>query len=128
MRVVICDDSAFVRELLRLSCEDLGHQIVGEVSDGEEAIEVVMKLRPDLVFMDLVLPKKNGIESAKEIFQVMPKIKIVACTSLEQELMSATALKSGFMAYLTKPFSKKDIENLFMFFKQNRKEATGGRV
>ena len=111
IKLVIVDDAPFIREALRTLIEKEGFHFLGEASNGEEAVDLVLKKNPDVVLMDLVMPKKNGIEATKEILAKNPKIKIVACSTEGQDEMLITAIQAGCTGFVTKPFeSKKLIE------------------
>jgi two-component system chemotaxis response regulator CheY len=81
-----------------------GHLVVGEAGDGEEAVGKYKELKPDLVTMDVVMPKMNGIEALKAIKQLDPASRIVMCTAVGQEQMVKLAIKSGAKGYIVKPF------------------------
>jgi len=104
MRVVIADDAAFVREVLIQVCKNAGFDVVGEASDGEEAVRLAEVLIPDVMIMDIVMPKKSGIQATKEILEKHPNIKIVACSTEGQETMVVKALEAGCCDFMTKPF------------------------
>ena len=111
IRLVIVDDAPFIREVLRHTFMNTEIEIVGEAVDGEEAIEVVTRLRPHVVLMDIVMPRKSGIEAAIEISRTLPDIKIVACSTVDQNSMIMRALEAGCCNYVTKPFRAEDVIN-----------------
>jgi len=103
-RILIVDDTLFMRTLLKNILFSGGHEIVGEAGDGAEAVEKYEALKPDLVTMDVVMPKMNGIEALKEIKKNDPGAKVVMCTAVGQEQMVKLAIKSGAKGYVVKPF------------------------
>ncbi len=103
-RILIVDDTLFMRTLLKNILFSGGHTIVGEAADGEEGIAKYQELKPDLVTMDVVMPKMNGIESLKGIRQFDPAAKVVMCTAVGQEQMVKLAIKTGARGYIVKPF------------------------
>lgn len=103
-RILIVDDTMFMRTLLKNILFSGGHTIVGEAADGEEGIAKYKELKPDLVTMDVVMPKLNGIESLKGIKQFDPAAKVVMCTAVGQEQMVKLAIKTGAKGYIVKPF------------------------
>jgi len=103
-RILIVDDTLFMRTLLKNILFSGGHTIVGEAADGEEGIAKYRELKPDLVTMDVVMPKMNGIESLKGIRQFDPAAKVVMCTAVGQEQMVKLAIKTGARGYIVKPF------------------------
>ncbi|GAA5262617.1 MAG: Response regulator receiver protein [Methanomicrobiales archaeon 53_19] len=103
-RILIVDDTLFMRTLLKNILFSGGHEIVGEAGDGAEAVEKYQALKPDLVTMDVVMPKMNGIEALKEIKKFDPGAKVVMCTAVGQEQMVKLAIKTGARGYVVKPF------------------------
>lgn len=106
LKLVIVDDAPFIREAIRGLISGTEFECVGEATDGVEAVDVIRRLKPELVLMDLVLPKKNGIEVTKEILEEMPKIKIIACSTEGQTGLTLKALDAGCSHFLSKPFTK----------------------
>lgn len=98
------DDTLFMRTLLKNILFSGGHDIVGEAGDGDEAIAKYQELKPDLVTMDVVMPKVNGIEALKGIKAFDPNAKVVMCTAVGQEQMVKLAIKTGAKGYIIKPF------------------------
>jgi len=103
-KILIVDDTLFMRTLLKNILFSGGHTIVGEAGDGDEAIEKYKELKPDLVTMDVVMPKMNGIEALKAIKGIDPGARVVMCTAVGQEQMVKLAIKSGARGYIVKPF------------------------
>ncbi|MEK6556032.1 MAG: response regulator [Bdellovibrionota bacterium] len=109
IKLVIVDDAPFIREALRTIVQAAGFEFVGEAADGEEAVQVVLKKNPDIVIMDLVLPKKNGIVTIKEILEKNPAIKIIACSTETQDSMLIQAIEAGAVAFIKKPFETENV-------------------
>lgn len=103
-RILIVDDTLFMRTLIKNILFSGGHDIVGEAGDGDEAIVKYKELKPDLVTMDVVMPKMNGIDALKTIRGFDPKAKIIMCTAVGQEKMVKLAIQSGAKGYVIKPF------------------------
>lgn len=108
-RVLIVDDAAFIRELLAVALEKHGFTVVGTAEDGAEAVIRARELSPDLILMDIVMPRKSGIEATREILRRYPDLKIVALSTLEQESMVAQAIAAGCHSYVVKPFETVDL-------------------
>jgi two-component system chemotaxis response regulator CheY len=108
-KLVIIDDAPFIREAVRVIAANAGIDFVGEAGDGVEAVNLVLKKNPDVVLMDMVLPKKNGIEAAKEILAQRPGTKIVACSTEGQEAMLVRAIDAGCVNFVSKPFKTEDL-------------------
>ncbi|MET1123830.1 MAG: response regulator [Archaeoglobaceae archaeon] len=112
-RVLVVDDTAFMRKLLKNILFSAGFDIVGEAENGKQAVELYRKLKPDIVTMDIVMPEMNGIEALKEIKKIDPNAKVVMCTAVGQEQMVKAAIKLGARGYIVKPFqAAKVVEEL----------------
>lgn len=103
-RVVIVDDAPFVREVFAHILKSTEFQIVDEASDGEEAVTKVLESKPDVVIMDIVMPKKSGLQATVEILEKQPNIKIVACSTEGSEAIIARAIEAGCCDFVLKPF------------------------
>lgn len=109
LRLLVVDDAPFIREIVRNVVEKKGIQIVAEGRDGEEAIALALKVRPDVILMDIIMPKKSGIEATKEILRHVPDMKIVAFSTADQDSLVSQALEAGCVACLVKPFSSEEL-------------------
>ncbi|UUX91827.1 response regulator [Methanoplanus endosymbiosus] len=103
-RILVVDDTMFMRTLLKNILFSGSHDIVGEAENGEEAVAKYKSLKPDLVTMDVVMPKMNGIEALKAIMAEDPGARVVMCTAVGQEQMVKLAIKTGAKGYIVKPF------------------------
>jgi DNA-binding NarL/FixJ family response regulator len=103
IRILIADDHAVVRQGLRmfLSLEDR-FEVVGEAANGEEAVEMVQELQPDVVLMDLLMPKMNGIEAIGIIRRELPHTEVIALTSVLDDSSVVGAIQAGAIGYLLK--------------------------
>jgi two-component system chemotaxis response regulator CheY len=124
LRVLIADDAGFVRELLTQACEALGYVVVGEATQGEQVIEMAELYRPDVIMMDLVMPRYNGLEAAQKILEKLPDVAIVACSSMDDEITLKQAQDAGCRAFLRKPFSRQSIK---LIFQQIESQGRGSR-
>ncbi len=108
MRVLIAEDEALIRMDLREMLAEEGHDVVGEARDGSEAVALARKLTPDVIFMDVKMPRMDGIAAAGEICaeRIAP---VVMVTAFSQTSYVQEACDAGAMAYLVKPFTKRDI-------------------
>ncbi len=111
-RVLIADDAAFMREMLRDILGDGEYEIVAEASDGVEAVEKFDEHTPDLVTLDIVMPRKNGIDALREILAAHQTACIVMCSALGQEALVAEALESGARDFLVKPFKPEQVRTV----------------
>ncbi|MED5814552.1 ANTAR domain-containing response regulator [Mycolicibacterium sp. 050232] len=107
-RVLIAEDEALIRLDLAEMLREEGYEVVGEAGDGQEAVELAESLRPDLVIMDVKMPRRDGIDAASEIAskRIAP---IVILTAFSQRELVERARDAGAMAYLVKPFSITDL-------------------
>ncbi len=112
-RVLIADDAGFVRELLTRATESLGFIVVGEAVDGEEVVQMALELKPDIILMDLVMPKFNGLEATQKILEKLPETDIVACSSMDDEFILQLAQQKGCKAFLRKPFNRQSVLGVF---------------
>ena len=104
-RVLICDDAKIMRLLMRNLLEKTKiFEIVGEATDGEECIEMYKKLKPDLLTLDLTMPKKDGVAAAAEILAFDPNANIVVCTSAAQKFKMKQLSDMGVSNFVIKPF------------------------
>ncbi len=103
-RVLVVDDTAFMRMSLRNVLEKNGYEVAGEAADGEEAVAKYQELKPDVVTMDITMPKKDGITAIKEILADDPGAKVVVCSAMGQKPMVIEALSAGAKDFLVKPF------------------------
>ncbi len=108
LRVVIAEDEAIIRLDLKEILEEEGYEVVGAASRGEEAIEMIRNLRPDLAILDIKMPGKDGIEVASEISSdnICP---VVILTAFSQRSFVEQARDAGVLAYLVKPFQASDL-------------------
>jgi two-component system, NarL family, response regulator LiaR len=103
IRTLITDDHKVVRRGLRGFLElDPGLEVVGEASNGAEAVEMALRLEPDVVLMDLLMPVMDGIEATKEIRLRLPEVEVVALTSVLEDASVTGAIKAGAIGYLLK--------------------------
>jgi len=103
IRVLLAEDHVLVREGTReLIRRERDMEVVGEAGDGEEAIELVTKLRPDVVLMDIAMPKVNGIEATKRIKQLYPATAVLILTAYDNEQYIFALLEAGAAGYLLK--------------------------
>ncbi len=110
IRVLLVDDHAVVRNGLKyvlMSFDDMA--LVGEAADGEEAVRLCEKLKPDVVLMDLMMPVMDGVAATKAIRERCPQSNIIALTSFKEKELVESALKAGAMSYLLKNVSAEEL-------------------
>lgn len=121
---MIVDDTVFVRELVKAVMKPAGHLCVAEASDGAEALGLTSQTLPDLIFMDLVMPRMNGVNAAKAIRDIWPEARIVAFTTMEKEDLPGNGAEV-FDGWISKPFDKDQILNTVrsLFPNEDKTEA-----
>ncbi len=108
-RVLVADDASFMRQMIREILESGGHEVVGEASDGIEALEEYKKLQPDLVTMDIVMPRCSGIDAVRKIVKLDDAAQVVMCSALGQESLVTEALEAGARDFIVKPFKPESV-------------------
>jgi len=121
-KVLIVDDAAFTRNMLKNIINKIEQiEVIGEASNGVEAISLYKKLNPDLITMDLVMPEKGGIEATEEILKINPKALIVVVSALGQEALVLEAAKKGAKDFIQKPFKTEQIVEVMDRILKNKK-------
>lgn len=108
-RVLIVDDAVFMRNMIRDIFTGGGFEVVGEASNGLEAVEQFDQLKPDLVTMDIVMPFKSGIEATRDIIASAPDAIVVMCSALGQESLVMEAIEAGATDFIVKPFKEEEV-------------------
>ena len=103
-KVLIADDASFMRQMIRDIIEPEGWEVVGEASDGVDVVDKYKKLHPDVVMMDIVMPKRSGIDAVKAIKAEDPGARVVMCSALGQEALVNEAMQAGARGFIVKPF------------------------
>jgi len=105
-RIMLCDDSVFMRMILKKILVGAGHEIVGEAGNGVEAVRKYREFKPDLATMDITMPEMDGIEAVKLIRKEFPEAKIVMVTAIGQQAIVNDAIKAGAGDFIVKPFQE----------------------
>ena len=108
-RILVADDASFMRMMIRESVEEEGYEVVGEATDGVEAMDLFHELHPDIVTMDIVMPRRSGIDAVRGIIEVDSSAKIVMCSALGQETLVKESLEAGALNFIVKPFKPDDV-------------------
>ena len=101
--VLIADDSVFMRTWLKGLIQQTDHKVIAEAADGQEAIEHFLYFNPDITFLDITMPKVNGLIALKEIIKINPKAKVIMCSSLGSQQNVIEALRIGAKDFIVKP-------------------------
>ena len=104
--ILVVDDAIFMRAMLKDTLAKEGFNVVGEAENGEIAVSQYKSLKPDIVFMDITMPVKTGIEAVKEIIAFDKNAKIIMCSAMGQQTMILEAIQSGAKDFVVKPFQK----------------------
>lgn len=102
--VLLVDDAAFMRMMLKDILTNNGYQVVGEAENGVVAIEKFSTLNPDITIMDITMPEMDGLQAVKEIRSKFPQAKIIMCSAMGQQAMVIEAIQSGAKDFVVKPF------------------------
>lgn len=104
INVLIVDDAAFMRMMIKDILEKNDFNIIGEASNGIQAVEIYKKEKPDIVTMDITMPDMDGIEAVKQIKEFDSEAKIIVCSAMGQQAMVIDAIRAGAKDFIVKPF------------------------
>lgn len=105
-RILIVDDAAFMRMMIKNIVSKNGYEVVGEAENGQVAVDLYKQHKPDLVTMDITMPEMNGIEGVKAIRSVDPNANIIMCSAMGQQAMVMEAIQAGAKDFIVKPFQQ----------------------
>ena len=105
-RLLVTDDAIIIREMIKDAAGENGWEIVGEATNGQEAIDRFSELRPDAVTLDLVMPQYDGLHALRGIMQLDPDARVLVVSALDQTAVLKDALKLGASDFVVKPFEK----------------------
>lgn len=111
-RVMIVDDAGFIRQILGRVLETLDCTVVAEAKTGVEAVKKARKHKPDAIFMDIILPEKNGATAATEILELFPGLPIIAMSTADDPVVREKAMAAGCVAFLEKPFNRESVKRV----------------
>lgn len=109
IKVLIVDDTAFMRLSIRTMLEKNEFEIVGEAENGRVALSKYVETKPDVVTMDITMPEMSGIDALCQIKQIDPNAKVVIVSAMGQEILVKEAVMKGAAAFIVKPFKEEDI-------------------
>ncbi len=110
-QILLVDDAAFMRMMLKDILTKAGYDIAGEASNGNEAINKYKELKPDLVTLDITMPEKDGIETLKEIKGLDDNATVIMCSAMGQQAMVIEAVQLGAKDFIVKPFQPESVVN-----------------
>ena len=109
-RVLVVDDTLFMRVAVGNMFKEWGFEVVGEAANGKEAVELYRKLQPDLVTMDVTMPVMSGLDAVKQIISEFPDANIIMITALGQQRIIVDAIEAGAKDFITKPFEPNQLK------------------
>lgn len=112
MKVLLVEDNALTRYTIKSLLEKLGHVVVAEAEDGDAAVRFFREYSPDVVFLDLILPGRSGMDILADLRAVDPAARVVVITAVDQEEIDRSLSDKGVSAILRKPFSFDDFKTL----------------
>lgn len=104
LKVLITDDAAFMRMMIKDILSKNGFTVVGEAEDGLQAVAKYKEFQPDIVTMDITMPNMNGIDALREILKINPNAKVIMCSAMGQQGMVVESIQAGAKDFIVKPF------------------------
>ena len=108
MKVLVVDDSKFMRNIIINVLKKNNYDVVGEAENGIEAVDLYKKVKPDIVTMDITMQNSNGLEAITKIIEIDSFAKILVCSAMGQKYFILDALKAGAKAFVVKPFTEEE--------------------
>ena len=102
--ILICDDAAFMRMMIKDILTKNGYNVVGEAENGLKAVEKYSETKPDLVLMDITMPEMDGIQALKKIKEQDPGATVIMCSAMGQQAMVIESIQAGAKDFIVKPF------------------------
>jgi len=123
VRVMIADDAPVIRNLLKDILSVTEHELIAEAVDGDDTIEKFAATKPDVLLLDIDMPKKDGLTTLMEIKRMNPNAKVVMVTVHDEMEMIQDCIKAGALTYIIKPFDTKQLMNAILFADQENKKS-----
>lgn len=102
--ILICDDAAFMRMMIKDILTKNGYNVAGEAENGLKAVEKYNEVKPDLVLMDITMPEMDGIQALKKIKAADPSAVVIMCSAMGQQAMVIESIQAGAKDFIVKPF------------------------
>ena len=102
--ILICDDAAFMRMMIKDILKKNGYNVAGEAENGAKAVEKYTEVKPDLVMLDITMPEMDGIQALKKIKEIDPGACVIMCSAMGQQAMVIESIQSGAKDFIVKPF------------------------
>lgn len=106
VKILVVDDATFMRIVLKDILKNLGYTNIAEAADGLAAVEQYKRLKPDLVTLDVNMPRMDGMQALKQIMSIDPRARVVMVTAVEQRFIVQEAMRAGARDYIVKPFDR----------------------
>lgn len=103
-RILVVDDAAFMRMMVKDILTKNGHTVCGEASTGQEALEKYKEIKPDIVTLDITMPVMDGLQAIKELKKLDPNANVIMCSAMGQQIMVIEAIQNGAKDFIVKPF------------------------
>lgn len=117
MKVLITDDAAFMRMMLKDILTKNGHEVVGEAANGIEMLSKYEETQPDIVTLDITMPEMDGLTAIKELRKKHPDANVIMCSAMGQQSMVIDAIQSGAKDFIVKPFQAERVIECLEKFK-----------
>ena len=111
-KILVCDDSILARKSLSAILSGFGYSDINEVSNGEDAVNFCRDNKPDLIFLDIVMPVKDGVTATSEIMEINPASKIIIVSSVGTQTHIKEAIKAGAKDFIQKPLDPKLLDEI----------------
>ena len=111
-RILVVDDALIMRRRIRDVAEQAGWQLAGEAKNGEEAVELYQRTKPDLVTLDIVMPKLDGVSALRKIVEIDPQARIIMVSAVDQKEKLAECIRTGAIDFIVKPFDKSGLQSI----------------
>ena len=121
-RLLVVDDALIMRQRIKEIAESAGWIVVGQAKDGEEAVAIYQREQPDLVTLDIVMPKVDGVQTLNRLIEYDPQAQVVMISAVNQKAKLAECIHAGAIDFIVKPFEKVTLRNYF-----EKRLAAGGR-
>ena len=108
-RILVCDDAAFMRMMIKDILTKNGYEIAGEAENGAVAVTKYAETKPDLVMLDITMPEMDGIQALKKIKEQDPSAMAIMCSAMGQQAMVIESIKSGARDFIVKPFQQERV-------------------
>lgn len=112
-RVLIVDDALIIRKRIKEIAEAAGWQVAGEAKNGEEAVALYQQEQPDMVTLDIIMPKMDGVSALKQMIQTDPQAQVVMISAVNQKAKLTECIKAGAIDFIVKPFEKASLRSFF---------------